>query len=95
MKFENIEVGDEVSVYMTDCSRTFFDMSRYIGREKVIAVTPGTLTTPRGTFLRRDGCSRIRTRYCVRPADDEQDAKRLAVQKKRDDDAKSAKGASK
>lgn len=93
MKFASIEVGDEVSVYMTDCHRTFFDMIRYIGREKVIAVTPGTLTTPRGKFFRRDGNSMGRSKYCVWPADDERDNRSLAIQAKRDTDAKAAKGA--
>jgi len=93
MKFDSIEVGDEVSVYLTDCHRRFTDMLRYIGREKVIAVTPGTLTTPRGKFFRRTGDSIVRSKFRVEPANEEREARSLAIQAKYDADAAAAKAA--
>lgn len=94
MMFEHIEVGDEVSVMMTDHTRTFFDMTRYVGREKVIAVTPGTLTIPRGKFLRRNGASVARSKYSLLPPDDERDAESLRRQAERTANAKASKGVS-
>ena len=80
--FEQIEVGDEVSVFNTDNSRPYGDMIRYTGRQKVIAVTPGTLTIPQGVFVRRNGMARTAfgNRWSVRPVDDERDQKSLRIQ---------------
>lgn len=82
MMFDNVEVGDEVSVYNTDNNRSYHDMIRYIGRQCVTAVTPGTLTIAQGTFLRRNGLARsgFGSRWSVRPADDARDAVSLQKQ---------------
>lgn len=80
MMFDHIKVGDEVSVWNTDHTRQYGDMLRYTGRAKVIRVTDGMLWTEHGGFMRRNGCMRTRSRWSVRPVDDERDHNSLRIQ---------------
>jgi len=80
MMFDNINVGDEVSLIHTDTGRTFFDMFRYVGRVKVEAVKPGTIKAAGRTFLRKNGTALMRCQWSIRPVDDVWDAESLRRQ---------------
>lgn len=83
--FEDLKVGDEVSVYHSDISRKWADMIRYIGRQKVLAVTNGTLTIAQGRFRRQNGSPLAYGKSCwhVKPVNDELEQLSLRKQAER------------